>query len=1137
MDAEALLDTGSTGSCMHRDFVRRHRLETHMFDVPIEVYNADGTVNSGGRITHYVDLLIQIGDHRERMSFLVTDLGKSDIFLGYEWVTHHNPKIDWRAKHIEFARCPDSCERVLDEGERLFALQVGAYCAARSEHIRATQLRAKATDIAIEQNRRRETPRFEEAVPPAYHDFAEVFAEETFAELPERRPYDHAIELLPGAQPYCGKVYPMTLDQQRALDEFLEENLRTGRIRPSKSPWGAPFFFVKKKDGSLRPVQDYRKLNAVTKKNKYPLPLISELLDKLKGAKYYTKMDIRWGYNNVRMREGDEEKAAFLTNRGLFEPLVMFFGLSNSPATFQMMMNDVFRDLILRGKVIVYLDDILIFTESIEEHREIVRQVLDILRQNKLTCKLEKCEFETLETEYLGHIISQGVVKMDPAKVAGVVEWPVPTCKKELQSFLGFANFYRRFIAGFAKVAAPLHRLTGSAEWTWGPDQEEAFARLKSTITAAPVLAIPNDNDQFRVQCDASNYAVGAELSQRQHGKWRTIAYLSKALSPAERNYEIYDREMLAVMTALNEWRHFLMGARQTFEIHSDHKNLEYFRQPQKLNARQARWVVTLQDYDFTLTHKPGAAMGRADALSRRADHAGGTEVSDKTILLKTEWFRAQIDGTDLLLAGIREHGHELDNSVRSRLAAKDPEYWTVDGLTYRRGRIVVPANKALRGRLIMAHHDSVAAGHPGRAKTQELIYRSYWWPSIKRDVQTYVRTCPTCQRTKIDHLPRAAPLNPNPVPDYNWQYISVDMITHLPNAQGQNAVLMMVDMKSKDFIPVATTDELNSEGWANLLIRHVVSVHGIPERIYSDRGSIFISNLIRDLYRKLGIRGNPSTAYHPQTDGQTERMNQELENYLRIFTSYRQEDWPDWLPMAAFSYRIREHSATGYSPFYMTHGREPYTGVETRKEVKTEAAEQFASRMKQIQEEAGAALTIAKDVMKRNYDRHKRAARVYEEGAWVYLDAYNITTDRPSKKLDDKRYGPFQIERKVGAGAYRLKLPKTWRSIHPVFNEALLWPAHEPEFPNQVSDRPIPNLTTSAEEPEEILDSRVKRGRLTYLVRWKGKPLYEATWEHRSDLLKSCKNLLDAFHAENPQAPRMPTIRIPQRSLPEPSR
>ncbi|CDO77880.1 hypothetical protein BN946_scf184690.g1 [Trametes cinnabarina] len=396
---------------------------------------------------------------------------------------------------------------------------------------------------------------------------------------------------------------------------------------------------------------------------------MTELLDRLKGAKYYTKLDIRWGYNNVRMKEGDEEKAAFITNRGLYEPLVMFFGLTNSPATFQMMMNDLFRSLVLAGKVVVYLDDIIIFTNNLEEHQKIVRQVLQILRENHLSCKPEKCEFETQQTEYLGHIISPGKVQMDPGKVAGVTEWPTPRCKRDLQAFLGFANFYRRFIKDFAKIATPLNRLTGLAEWTWGQDEQTAFEGIKKAITSAPVLAIPNDDDPFKVECDASKFAVGAELSQKQGGVWKPIAFLSKSLSPAERNYEIYDQELLAIMTALDEWRHFLKGARHTFEIHTDHKNLEYFRKPQRLNHRQARWVVELQDFDFILLHKPGKSMTKPDALSRRPDHFGSDDQNEDVVVLKPEWFRiTAIDGTDAIAKECLKHIDLLERAVLDQL-------------------------------------------------------------------------------------------------------------------------------------------------------------------------------------------------------------------------------------------------------------------------------------------------------------------------------------------------------------------------------------------------------------------------------------------------------------------------------------
>lgn len=344
------------------------------------------------------------------------------------------------------------------------------------------------------------------------------------------------------------------------------------------------FFFVKKKDGKLRPVQDYHRLNAIMVKNWYPLPLISELVNKLKGAKYFTKLDIQWGYNNVHIRKDDEWKAVFCTNLGLFEPTVMFFRLTNSPSTFQNLMNNIFHDLILEGKVLVYLDDILIFTKTLEEHRQITACVLQILRHHRLYLKPEKCTFEQTQIEYLGLIISENEIQMDPVKIQGVSQWPVPTCKRDVQAFLGFTNFYHHFIRGFGDLAKPLNVLTGLVLWSWGDEQQSAFDALKIAVMSAPVLAIPTDSDPYQVEADSSGCAIGAVLSQCQHRFWHPITFLSKSLNPTERNYEIYDRNLLAIMTALSEWHHHLMGAPVDFEIWTDHQNLTYFRKPQKLN-------------------------------------------------------------------------------------------------------------------------------------------------------------------------------------------------------------------------------------------------------------------------------------------------------------------------------------------------------------------------------------------------------------------------------------------------------------------------------------------------------------------------------------------------------------------------
>ncbi|SJL17443.1 uncharacterized protein ARMOST_20993 [Armillaria ostoyae] len=431
IQSKALIDSGCTGSSIHRDFIEKHGIPVRKTASSIPVYNADGSHNKAGEITAYAELRLKIGNHSERIDLAITDLGSKEIFLGHNWLARHNPIINWATGTVIFARChcaknrfvlpdadPDD-EWELEKGETILSIDFKEAIEIHAIH--------KANELAAKANEGKEKKTFEQM---------DLFTKENFDDLPVRKLWDHAIELIPNAKNTLDcKVYPLNPIEQKELDKFLDENLASGRIKPSKSPMASPFFFVKKKDGTLHPVQDYHKLNEMTIKNRYPLPLISELMDKLGSAKYFTKL-------NVRIKKDDEWKAAFRTNRGLFEPTVMFFGLTNLPATFQWMMNDIFKDLIATGKVTVYLDDILIFSKTLEEHRKITRRILELLRKHKLFLKAKKCEFEVLETKYLRVIISEGSIRMDPVKLAGIAEWPAPTKKKELQSFLGFANFY-----------------------------------------------------------------------------------------------------------------------------------------------------------------------------------------------------------------------------------------------------------------------------------------------------------------------------------------------------------------------------------------------------------------------------------------------------------------------------------------------------------------------------------------------------------------------------------------------------------------------------------------------------------------------------------------------------------------------
>ncbi len=439
--------------------------------------------------------------------------------------------------------------------------------------------------------------------------------------------------------PTKGRVFPLSQPESEAMRAYIEEELAKGFIRPSTSPASAGFFFVKKKDGGLRPCIDYRSLNDITIKFRYPLPLVPSALEQLHSARYFTKLDLRSAYNLIRIREGDEWKTAFSTTSGHYEYLVMPFGLSNSPSVFQAYINDVFRDMLNRG-VIVYIDDILVYSDSLENHIQQVRAALQRLIEHQLYAKMEKCEFHQTQVSFLGYIISSEGVAMDDKKVQFVLNWPQPKTVKELQRFLGFANFYRRFIRNFSTIAAPLTSLLsgGRQRLDRSPSAQHAFLQLKDRFTTAPILHHPDPNLEFTVEVDASNTGIGAILSQRQGNpsKLFPCAYYSSKLNAAERNYDVGDRELLAMKAAFEEWRHWLEGSKNPFVVLTDHRNLEYIRSAKRLNPRQARWSLFFSRFSFKVTYRPGSKNGKADALSRLYDSSPPQKDSNEPIISST---------------------------------------------------------------------------------------------------------------------------------------------------------------------------------------------------------------------------------------------------------------------------------------------------------------------------------------------------------------------------------------------------------------------------------------------------------------------------------------------------------------------
>jgi len=663
---------------------------------------------------------------------------------------------------------------------------------------------------------------------------------------------------------------------------------------------------VGKKDGGKCMVMDYRRLNKQTVKNNYPLPLITNLVDSMGNKRLFTKMDLQWGYNNVCIKEGDEWKAAFTTHMGSFELVVMFFGMTNSPAMFQGMMNEIMRDLINEGKVAVFVDNVLVGTDSEEGHDEIVAEVLKRLEENDLYVKPEKCSWKTSKVNFLGVIMGQGKIEMEEEKVEEVLNWLVPKMVRDVRKFLGLTNYYRQFIKNFATLAKPLNMLTRKEKkWKWEEAQQKAFEQLKGIFTTRPLLVVSDLDKEFRVEADASNFATGGVLLIKcDNNKWGPVAYISKSLNKTECNYEIHDKEILAVIRCLEAWRHFLEGAKGKFEIWSDHKNLEYFMSNQKLNRRQAGWALYLSRFNFILKHIPGQRMGKADGLIRRLDWEVEVEKDNKEqTLVKREWLEARaaqvtevvIEGVDILdrIRKSKAKDNEVVKAVEEMKWAgvkvlRNKEWRESNRLMLKEGKVYVPKDKKLRAEVIRLHYDMPVGGHGGQWKTTELVTRNFWWLGVSREVKQYIEGCDVCQKNKNRTQAPAGKLIPNSIPEKSWSHILADFITKLPLAQGYDLILVVVDRLTKmaHFIP--TTEKTTAGGLARLFKDNVWKLHGLPESIISDRGPQFAAGVMRELNTMLGINSKLSMAFHLQTDEQTERMNQELEQYLRIFIDHQ---------------------------------------------------------------------------------------------------------------------------------------------------------------------------------------------------------------------------------------------------------
>jgi len=724
------------------------------------------------------------------------------------------------------------------------------------------------------------------------------------------------------AKPY---LVPEALKNE--LENQISELLKGAIIRPSRSPYSSPVVLVKKKDKTVRMCIDYRALNKVTLEDRYPLPLINSVLEELGGNKIFSSLDCYSGYFQMLIHPESIPYTAFITQNGLYEFLRLPFGLVNAPAEFQRTMNKILQGLPF---VRCYLDDILIASKSVNEHLIHLEAVFIRLREYNVKLKLSKCQFGQFETKYLGHIITGEGVKIDTEKFKAIENFPAPTTVLELQSFIGLATYYARFIPHFADSLEPLFRLLKKdVEYKWEKEQQDAFQQMKTNLITEQILVYPDFIEEFFLFTDASILGLGGVLCQKdkETGCMRPISYYSRALKGAEARYSATELELLALVYCCKKAKPYLFGRK--FTIFCDHQALIYLIKTKDMTSRLAKFALKLLEYRFVVIHLPGKVNKIADALSRIDWSKVENEVfQDKLAICSLQIKKAQ----DLVDEKEVEISQKINNSTKiifkSIVDGKGQGYQIQDKLIYRitengTRRIIVPIeDRELIKKIIFSYHDTMLGGHLGLEKTKFNIQSRFIWAGMTGDIGRHVKNCKTCQKIKFKpHTKRS--LERYPIPNYPFEYCSIDLKGPLPITEsGNRYILVFIDWYSRYAEAIALANK-EASTVARALVNGCFCRHGFPKFMLTDRGKEFENDLLDEICKLLGIKKLRTTPYHPESNGLIERFNRTLGQLLMAFTQSRAGDWDQYLQLLMFTYRSTIHSATRETPFYALYFRD----------------------------------------------------------------------------------------------------------------------------------------------------------------------------------------------------------------------